>query len=107
MDTDTSTNPPPNHHGDHAGFSGISGWLAGRSIAVGRDGDAELAIRLTGLGPQDHVVDVGCGPGVALESLSLSSRRRRRTPSTSLTRCSRWPCSACSSSSLIGRSCDE
>ena len=37
------------------------------SIAVGRDADAELAIRLTGLGPQDHVVDVGCGPGVALE----------------------------------------
>ncbi len=67
MDTDTNTNPPPNHHGDHAGFSGIRGWLAGRSIAVGRDGDAELAIRLTGLGPQDHVVDVGCGPGVHLE----------------------------------------
>jgi len=31
----------------------------------GRTGDAELAMRLTDLGPGTRVVDIGCGPGVA------------------------------------------
>ncbi|HEX6417129.1 MAG TPA: hypothetical protein VFZ77_01485 [Acidimicrobiales bacterium] len=40
--------PPPNSHADHPGF------------------DADLAISLTGTGPGDDVVDIGCGPGVAV-----------------------------------------
>ena len=55
----------PNHHGDHAGFAGISGWLAALSMRIGRSGDAQLAIDLTALAPGEHVLDIGCGPGVA------------------------------------------
>ncbi len=32
---------------------------------VNRKPDADLAIELTGAGPGDDVVDVGCGPGSA------------------------------------------
>ena len=55
----------PNHHANHAGFSGPAGLVAALSMIGGRDGDARLAARLSGLGPDDAVVDVGCGPGVA------------------------------------------
>jgi ubiquinone/menaquinone biosynthesis C-methylase UbiE len=34
-------------------------------MTVGRSGDARLAVKLTGAGAGDHVVDVGCGPGAA------------------------------------------
>lgn len=55
----------PNHHADHPGFSGITGWLAALTMRVGRTRAAELAIELTGLSADDRLVDVGCGPGVA------------------------------------------
>ncbi len=55
----------PNHHAHHRGFSGLTGWLAARSMSTGRTGNAELAIELTELRPGDRVVDIGCGPGVA------------------------------------------
>jgi SAM-dependent methyltransferase len=55
----------PNHHADHGGFSGPAGLVAALSMIGGRDGDARLASRLSGLGPDDAVVDIGCGPGVA------------------------------------------
>lgn len=56
----------PNHHADHAGFAGLSGLLAAASMVLGRQGDARLAERLSGLGPGDTVVDIGCGPGAAV-----------------------------------------
>ena len=56
----------PNHHCDHPGFSGLGGFLAAASMVFGRTGDASLAQRLSDLGPDDAVVDVGCGPGVAV-----------------------------------------
>jgi ubiquinone/menaquinone biosynthesis C-methylase UbiE len=59
---DTSS---PNHHADHAGFSGLYGLVAALSMVVGREGDARLVARLSRLGPGDVVVDIGCGPGVA------------------------------------------
>src|SRR5260370_28657455 len=34
-------------------------------MVVGREGDARLVARLSGVRPGDVVVDVGCGPGVA------------------------------------------
>src|SRR6185295_9426565 len=55
----------PNHHADHAPFAGVSGLIAAFGMTVGRDGDARLAAELSGVGPGDTVVDIGCGPGVA------------------------------------------
>jgi SAM-dependent methyltransferase len=68
MDTpagSTGTAPAPNHHAGHKGCSGVPGFLAGLTMTVGRGGDAELALSLTGAGTDDRVVDVGCGPGTA------------------------------------------
>ena len=63
--TDTAT-LPPNHHAHHPGFAGIGGLIAAIGFTVGRTADAELAVGLTGTGPDDDVVDIGCGPGVAV-----------------------------------------
>lgn len=60
-----STVLPPNHHGDHPGFSGITGFLAGLTMVLGRRRIARLACDLAGVAAEDHVVDVGCGPGAA------------------------------------------
>ena len=60
------TQRAPNHHADHPGFRGVSGFLAALSMAIGRGGDARLAVRLSGLQPGQQVVDLGCGPGVAV-----------------------------------------
>jgi SAM-dependent methyltransferase len=57
---------PPNHHAAHPGFAGVRGLVAALIFTVGRGGDADLALELTGVGPEDHVVDIGCGPGVAM-----------------------------------------
>jgi len=59
------TTLPPNHHADHPGFAGFGGLVAALFFTIGRGGDADLAIELTGVGPDDDVVDIGCGPGVA------------------------------------------
>jgi len=55
----------PNHHGDHPGFSGLSGLVAAIAFTRGRDADATLAVRLAELAAGDRLVDVGSGPGVA------------------------------------------
>jgi ubiquinone/menaquinone biosynthesis C-methylase UbiE len=57
---------PPNHHADYPGFRGVAGLVAALSMAFGRKGDAEVAVHLSGMGSGDSVVDVGCGPGVAV-----------------------------------------
>jgi ubiquinone/menaquinone biosynthesis C-methylase UbiE len=57
---------PPNHHANYPGFKGATGLVAALSMAFGRKGDAQLAVRLSGMGSGDSVVDVGCGPGVAV-----------------------------------------
>ena len=62
----------PNHHADHPGFRGLPGVVAGLSFTVGRGPTARLAADLTAVGPGDHVVDVGCGPGTAVRE----ARRR-------------------------------
>lgn len=55
----------PNHHADHPGFGGVSGLIAALSFNIGREDDADLAVRLAGVTASDDVVDIGCGPGVA------------------------------------------
>jgi ubiquinone/menaquinone biosynthesis C-methylase UbiE len=63
-----TTQPPgvPNHHAHYPGFAGPIGFLAAVSMVLGREGDARLAERLSGLRPSETVVDVGCGPGAAV-----------------------------------------
>lgn len=56
----------PNHHAHYPGFAGPIGFLAAASMVLGREGDARLAERLSGLARGDTVVDVGCGPGSAV-----------------------------------------
>lgn len=64
--SDETTDLPTNHHADHPGFSGLGGLVAALTFTVGRSGDAALAVDLTGTGHGDDVVDIGCGPGVAV-----------------------------------------
>jgi ubiquinone/menaquinone biosynthesis C-methylase UbiE len=61
---------PPNHHADHPGFSGLAGVLGAITCLVRRKPDADLAIELTGAGPGDDVVDIGCGPGSAVRRVA-------------------------------------
>jgi SAM-dependent methyltransferase len=56
----------PNHHAHHPGFAGIAGALAAVSFSIGRTADADLALELTATGVRDDVIDIGCGPGVAV-----------------------------------------
>ena len=57
---------PPNHHANYPGFAGVAGFVAALSMVFGRRADAQLAVRLSGMEPSDSVVDLGCGPGVAV-----------------------------------------
>ena len=70
MDNDTNTagtrTPPPNHHADHAGFSGISGLIAALTMSRNRQVEADIALELAACRPGDRVVDIGCGPGAAV-----------------------------------------
>jgi SAM-dependent methyltransferase len=56
----------PNHHANYPGFAGLRGLLGAATMVLGRQGDARLAEELSGLGPEDTVADVGCGPGAAV-----------------------------------------
>ena len=57
--------PAVNHHADHPGFSGLTGTLYGLIfLLVGRR-RARRVNELAGVGADDHVVDIGCGPGNA------------------------------------------
>jgi ubiquinone/menaquinone biosynthesis C-methylase UbiE len=53
----------PNHHADHAGFSGPTGLIAALSMLVRRRRPNELICDLIDLEPSDRLVDIGCGPG--------------------------------------------
>jgi ubiquinone/menaquinone biosynthesis C-methylase UbiE len=61
----TADHPIPNHHRDHPGFSGIRGACGALTFLIGRKPAARLAAELAGVGADDTVVDIGCGPGVA------------------------------------------
>lgn len=63
--------PAPNHHSAHPGFSGLTGLAAAVRFLFGRDHAARLAIDLSGLTAGERLVDVGCGPGVAVQRAAL------------------------------------
>jgi len=65
----------PNHHARHAPFSGPMGVLAALSMITGRAEDADVAMQLSGLGPGDAVVDIGCGPGAAVRRAARAGAR--------------------------------
>jgi ubiquinone/menaquinone biosynthesis C-methylase UbiE len=74
----TSTTPvalPPNHHAAHAGFAGLTGLAAGLSMIPRRGAVGRLAADLTAVSPSDHVVDLGCGPGVAARDAARRGAR--------------------------------
>lgn len=66
---------PPNHHADYPHFAGAAGLVAALSMVAGRKGDARLAAELSRLGPDDVVVDLGCGPGVAVRHAARAGAR--------------------------------
>ena len=57
-----------NHHADHPGFAGATGLLCGLLfLAIGR-ANARLAVDIASVSSTDRVVDIGCGPGVAVRA---------------------------------------
>ncbi|GJF09574.1 SAM-dependent methyltransferase [Mycolicibacterium cyprinidarum] len=81
---------PVNHHADHPGFAGVTGSLfAAAFLLVGR-AHAKLAAELIPLSPDDHVVDVGCGPGNAIRTAARRGARATGVdPSRSMLRVAR------------------
>ena len=51
------------------------GVVAALSMITGRAEDAQVAIQLSGLGPGDAVVDIGCGPGAAVRQAVRAGAR--------------------------------
>lgn len=57
-----------NHHADHPGFGGVTGLLCGvLFLAIGR-AKARLAVDIASVSATDRIVDIGCGPGVAVRA---------------------------------------
>ena len=73
--TNPTTPVVANHHHDHPGFAGLHGALMGLLFARKGGGRAELMCGLTGVGPDDHVVDIGCGPGNAVRAVAARGGR--------------------------------
>lgn len=64
-----------NHHADHPGFSGVTGAVFGLLFVVLGRANARVAIESMQVGPANHIVDVGCGPGTAAR---MAARRGAR-----------------------------
>jgi SAM-dependent methyltransferase len=76
------------HH--HHPFDGPLGLLAGLTMIAGRGPTARLVADLARVGPGDHVVDVGCGPGVAArEAAARGARVTGVDPSAQMLRLAR------------------
>lgn len=91
MTSSTPVAPPPNHHGGHPAFAGLSGLAAGLTMIVGRGAVGRLAADLTAVSPADHVVDLGCGPGVAArEAARRGARVTGVDPAPVMLRLARW-----------------
>ncbi|MGE2836635.1 class I SAM-dependent methyltransferase [Mycobacterium sp. SMC-4] len=81
----TDDSPTVNHHGDHPGFSGLSGTLCALVFLLTGRRSARLAAELTAVTADDHVVDIGCGPGTAVrEAARRGARATGVDPSASM-----------------------
>jgi ubiquinone/menaquinone biosynthesis C-methylase UbiE len=64
-----------NHHAEIPGFAGVTGLLAGLLfLAIGR-ANARLAVDIASVSATDRVVDIGCGPGVAVRAAARRGAR--------------------------------
>lgn len=80
-----------NHHADHAGFSGLGGYLMSLTMLPRRASIGRLAARLTDVAAGDHVVDVGCGPGaITRVAARLGARVTGVDPSNEMLNVARW-----------------
>jgi len=64
-----------NHHADHPGFAGVTGFLTGLTMSVMGGTVARLAADLAAVSGADRVVDVGCGPGTAVRTAARRGAR--------------------------------
>ncbi|MBB2990105.1 ubiquinone/menaquinone biosynthesis C-methylase UbiE [Mycolicibacterium iranicum] len=79
-----------NHHADHPGFSGVTGAVFALIFLLTGRASAAFAADLMRVGHDDHVVDIGCGPGTAARA--AAHRRAAVTgvdPSASMLRLAR------------------
>jgi SAM-dependent methyltransferase len=75
MTTPTDAHLTPNHHADHPGFAGTSGFLFSAGFALFGGADARLAVRLADVRATDDVLDIGCGPGNAVRAAARTGAR--------------------------------
>ena len=66
----------PNHHDNYPQFDGFFGVVGALKMITGQQHNADLAASLTtGLGPEAHILDIGCGPGVAVRTAARSGAK--------------------------------
>ena len=79
-----------NHHADHPGFAGVTGSIYAAAFLLTGRANARLAAELTEISPEDHVVDIGCGPGNAVRTAARRGARATGIdPSRSMLRVAR------------------
>jgi SAM-dependent methyltransferase len=64
-----------NHHADQPGFAGPGGLLFAIVLLVIGRPNARLAVELAEVTDTDHVVDIGCGAGVAVRAAARRGAR--------------------------------
>lgn len=81
---------PVNHHADHPGFAGLTGSLFAAVFLLNGRAHAKLAADITRISSEDHVVDIGCGPGnAARRAARRGARATGVDPSRSMLRMAR------------------
>ena len=79
-----------NHHADHPGFGGVTGSLFAAIFLLNGRAHARLAADIIRPSSEDHVVDVGCGPGNAVRTAARRGARALGVdPSRSMLRVAR------------------
>ena len=66
-----------NHHADHPGFAGAAGLLCAVVFLAKERANARPAVDIASVAATDRVVDIGCGPGVAVKAAARRGARER------------------------------